>query len=184
VAADRIGTNWFARPIRWSAIRRGGKTSCYLGRRRLLGQWLSSKDGVCGVHLKTNPKRKIPYFFLVPNHTTNGDGENAVGYRAGKHVGHRIPGRNTPAGYYSKLSRARPRSDVVMISSLTVLRTLSCTIWGARGPSTAWIKKKTYLFDRRISIFSVENVNSYYFIRRWLAARRRATATQRRLENT
>lgn len=36
----------------------------YLGRRRLLGQWLSSKDGVCGVHLKTNPKGKHTVFFF------------------------------------------------------------------------------------------------------------------------
>jgi len=53
---------------------------------------------------------------------TNDGGENAMDYRAGKHVGHRIPGRNTPTGYYNKLARARPRPDGVMISRLQLFR--------------------------------------------------------------
>jgi len=100
---------------------------------------------------------------------TNDGGEIAVSYRAGKHVGHGIPGRNTPTGYYNKLARARPRSDVVMIISRPRRFRARYDVYdltGSRVVDGVNKKKRPVRPTERHFFFSRKRQQLYYFIRR------------------
>lgn len=118
---------------------------------------------------------------------TNDGGENAVDYRAGKHVGHKIPGRNTPTGYYNKLARARPRSDVVMIISRPRRFRARYDVYDLRGSRVVdGVNKKNVpvRLTKRHFFFSRKRQQLLFNTPLVCDTATTVTTTERRLENT